>query len=62
MDGYDENEFCDPECQWLSPTESEQSTQTIKAPHKCGKYNEFVFHMRCHPNIVKCTKCFIEGK
>ena len=54
---YGSTRFCPPECQWLSPTETEQDAQKFKAPHYCGKYGRQLVHGNQHPNIYRATCC-----
>lgn len=55
--GYYGSTFCPSECQWLSPTEEEQNLQSIKAPHRCGKYGKLLHHFNGHPNIHRTSCC-----
>jgi len=49
------NKFCDDDCEYLHPTEKEQSKR--KEDHKCAKYGQTVFHLGNHPKLVKCEAC-----
>ena len=47
--------FCLSSCPHLSPTEKEQSH--LKEPHFCSLYNQRLYHLGYHPNIVSCAEC-----
>jgi len=49
--------FCNPECQYLSPSEAEQDTMSIKSIHMCGQYGKQVKHGPFHPNIMRLAEC-----
>lgn len=36
----DKQEFCKTNCRWLSPTIEERTPQTIKAMHRCTKFDK----------------------
>lgn len=53
-------QFCG-ECKELNYTEKEQnlihSRTGKKFNHFCGKHNRRLFHLDCHPKIIKCSEC-----
>lgn len=51
------NEFCPPDCPWLSPTEEEQDKQKHKSTHKCRKFMVHLYHDDQHPNIYRTQQC-----
>ena len=52
-----DRDFCEPACPYLSPTEEEQDSQVIRAPHRCGKYNKPLLHGEDHPRIQRLPEC-----
>jgi len=47
--------FCKENCEYLKPTEYEQTKQ--KEPHWCSKYNKRIFHYDYHPQLVRIKGC-----
>lgn len=55
--GISELNFCEPDCEHLSPTENEQKYQDLKSGHRCKQYRTRVFHLGDHPKIYRCAPC-----
>jgi len=50
-------DYCGENCQYLNISEKDQNLYSRKPDHRCHKYNVRLYHLRFHPNIVKCRAC-----
>ncbi|HBE80372.1 MAG TPA: hypothetical protein DDW65_21705 [Firmicutes bacterium] len=50
--------FCDPNCIYLEPKESEQNhSLKNQIVHRCKKFNFPVHHYQYYPNLVRAPGC-----